>query len=210
MTFPCIGQPEHDALGTHFDWTLEGVTPHMIDWFWSNMEKGFILWHPEQHEPLEWPVPPRDGDLRGAIHNAPQTWSDGRRQNLYIRFERLEDVPAEVRDVIVHEHALIVAGLGLTEAEMHAADPMGYRVHQWSADRVGVRGRSSGIGRRKAEDAAAGRVWAAHAGQEIANWQHFLPQLHQLYRVVTDPRRNPFTDLRVTGRGREARYVAMD
>ena len=103
-----IHDPTHDALGTHFDWSLEGVTPRMIDWFWSNMEKGFILWHPEQHEPLEWPVPPRHGDLRGAIHNAPQTWSDGRRQNLYIRFEHLEAVPAEVRSVIEHEHVIIV------------------------------------------------------------------------------------------------------
>jgi hypothetical protein len=74
----------------------------MIDWFWSNMEKGFVLWHPEQHEPMEWPVPPVHGQPLGAIHNAPQTWDDGRRQNLYIRFERLEDVKPEVRDVIVH------------------------------------------------------------------------------------------------------------
>lgn len=204
-----ISEPTHDALGTHFDWTLDGVTPRMIDWFWSNMEKGFILWHPEQHEPLEWPVPPRHGDLRGAIHNAPQTWGDGRRQNLYIRFERFEDVPDEVRDLIVHEHVIIVAGLGLTEAEMHAGDPMGYRVHQWSASDEGVRGRSSGIGRRKPEDAAAGRVWAAHAGQEIANWARFLPQLYQLYQVVSDPRRNPCTDLGVQGQGRAARYRHM-
>jgi len=63
---------EHDALGTHFDWQLDGVTPRMIDWFWSNMEKGFVLWHPEQHESLEWPVPPRHGDPLGAVHNAPQ------------------------------------------------------------------------------------------------------------------------------------------
>jgi hypothetical protein len=27
----------HDAMGTHIDWKLEGVTAHMIDWFWSNM-----------------------------------------------------------------------------------------------------------------------------------------------------------------------------
>jgi len=33
----------HDALGTHFD-----------------MEKGFILWHPDEHAPI------------GASHNAPQ------------------------------------------------------------------------------------------------------------------------------------------
>jgi hypothetical protein len=65
------------------------------------------------------------GARRGA---AEETWSDGRRQNLYIRVERLQDVPDEVRDLIVHEHVIVVAGLGLTEAEMRAGDPMGYRV----------------------------------------------------------------------------------
>jgi hypothetical protein len=29
-----------DELGTHLDWELEGVTAVMIDWFWSNLEKG--------------------------------------------------------------------------------------------------------------------------------------------------------------------------
>jgi len=191
-------QVEHDA-----------VTPRMIDWFWSNMEKGFVLWHPEQHEPLEWTVAPRHGAPLGAIHNAPQTWGDGRRRNLYIRFERLEDVPVEVRDVIVHEHVMIVAGLGLSEDELESPDPMGYRVHQWSASDGGVVGRSSGIGRRKPEDAAAGKVWADHAAQEIGNWEVFLPAIYRLYRVVTDPRRNPFADLSVDGKGREARYRHM-
>lgn len=57
-----INDATQDARGTHFDWSLDGVTPRMIDWFWSNIEKGFMLWHPEQHEALEWPVPPRHGD----------------------------------------------------------------------------------------------------------------------------------------------------
>jgi hypothetical protein len=103
----------HDSLGTHIDWRHEGISAHMIDWFWSNMEKGFILWHPEQHEPLEWALAPKHGDPLGAIHIAPQTWNDGRRQNLYIRFERLADVPPTIRDYIVYEHVMIVAGLGL-------------------------------------------------------------------------------------------------
>jgi len=25
---------EHDDLGTHFDWELDGVTPRMVDWNW--------------------------------------------------------------------------------------------------------------------------------------------------------------------------------
>lgn len=196
----------HDALGTHIDWRLDDVTPRMIDWFWSNMEKGFMLWHPAQHEPLVWAVAPRHGDPLGAIHIAPQTWNDGRRQNLYIRFERLADVAPAIRDVICYEHVIVVAGLGLGEECLAHPDPMGYRVHQWQKSDFGVVGKSSGVGTRKPETPADGRVWAAHCAEEIGNWAVFLPQLHSLYKVVTDPARNPYADLSVEGLGREARY----
>ena len=76
-----------DGLGTHLGWGHDGITPRMIDWFWSNMEKGFLLWHPSEHEPLSWAVPVRSGNLVGAVHHAPQTWSDGTFRNIYIRFE---------------------------------------------------------------------------------------------------------------------------
>jgi len=196
----------YDGHATHLDWAHEGVTPRMLDWFWSNMEKGFVLWHPEQHEPLEWVVPPKHGNPIGAIHNAPQTWSDGRRQNLYIRQERLLDVPPEARDHIIYEHVAIVAGLGLDESCLAKPDPMGYRIHQWQATDFGVVGRSTAHGTRRKETEADGKVWAAHCSQEVGNWGVFLPQLYTLYKVVTDPRRNPFADLAVDGRGRNARY----
>jgi hypothetical protein len=197
----------HDALGTHIDWRHEGVTAREIDWFWSNMEKGFILWHPQQHEPLQWAVPPRHGDLIGAIHIAPQTWNDGRRQNLYIRFEDLDDVAAEIRDYIVYQHVIIVAGLGLGKECLVNPQPMGYRIHQWQRTDYGVVGKSSAIGTRKPETVADGKVWAEHCAEEVGNWGVFLPQLYALYRVVTDTGRNPFMDLSVEGIGRAARYV---
>ena len=89
-------QVTQDATGTHLDWRHDGVTARMIDWFWSNMEKGFVLWHPTEHEPLTWVIAPRDGDPVGSVHLAPQTWSDGTFQNLYIRFEELAAVPEDV------------------------------------------------------------------------------------------------------------------
>lgn len=196
----------HDAMGTHIDWRHDGVTARMIDWFWSNMEKGFILWHPEQHEALEWAVAPKHGAPLGAIHIAPQTWNDGRRQNLYIRFERLEDIKPEIRDYIVHEHVIVAAGLGLGAECLVNPDPMGYRIHQWSKSDDGVVGKSSAIGTRRKETVEDGKVWAAHCVQEIGNWGVFLPELYHLYRVVTDTGRNPYTDLSVEGRGRNARY----
>lgn len=202
MTYPVT----YDGVCTQLDWQHEGVTAHMIDWFWSNMEKGFILWHPEQHEPLEWMVPPANGNPLGSIHNAPQTWSDGRRQNLYIRMEPLGEVAPEVRDYIVYEHVVIVAGLGLEASCLENPQPMGYRIHQWQKSDAGVIGRSTAYGTRKKETEADGKVWAAHCAQEVGNWGVFLPRLYELYKVVVDPRRNPFADLSVTGQGREARY----
>lgn len=196
----------HDKLGTHLDWKLESVTARMIDWFWINMEKGFMLWHPEQHEALEWPVPPVHGNPLGAIHNAPQTWSDGRRQNLYIRFEKFKDVAPEIRDVFRYDHIIVTAGLGFDLKAMKRGEPMGYRIHQWKASDGGVIGKSSGIGTRRKETVEDGKVWAAHAAQEVGNWEVFLPQLYGLYRVVTDTRRNPFADLSVKGKGRKAVY----
>jgi hypothetical protein len=200
----------HDALGTHLDWQLEGVTARQIDWFWSNMEKGFILWHPEQHEPLTWPIPPKHGNPLGAIHNAPQTWDDGTRRDIYIRFEKLEEVAAEIRDVIVYQHVIIVAGLGLDEESMRRGEPMGYRLHQWQDSVAGVIGKSSGIGTSVKEDEAQGKIWAAHCAQEIGNWSKFLPQLYQLYQVVTNTHLNPYTDLSVVGKGRDASYRFID
>ena len=196
----------HDSMGTHIDWQLPDLTARMIDWFWSNMEKGFILWHPEQHEALEWAVPPKDGNPIGSIHIAPQTWNDGRRQNLYIRFERLEDVAPEIRDYLVYEHVVIVAGLGLGEECLKKPDPMGYRIHQWQKTDEGVVGKSSAIGTRRKETVEDGKVWAAHAAQEIGNWDVFLAQVYKLYKVVKDPARNPFADLSIEGRGRNAHY----
>jgi hypothetical protein len=196
----------HDAMGTHIDWRHDGVTAHMIDWFWSNMEKGFILWHPEQHEALEWAMAPKNGNPLGAIHIAPQTWSDGRRQNLYIRFEHLEDIKPEIRDYIRYEHVIVAAGLGLGPECLEKPDPMGYRIHQWQKTDYGVLGKSSAIGTRKKETVEDGKVWAAHCVQEIGNWGVFLPQVYTLYRVVNDPLRNPFSDLSVEGQGRAARY----
>ncbi len=195
-----------DNMGTHLEWEHEGVTPKMIDWFWSNMEKGYILWHPEQHEALTWAVPPVNGNPVGSIHIAPQTWNDGVRQNLYIRIENLADVEPEVKAYLKYEHAVIVAGLGLGEEALENPRPMGYRIHQWEKTDFGVRGMSSAIGTRKKETKEEGVIWAQHCEEEIGNWGVFLPNLYHLYRVVKNPNTNPFADLTLDGKGSVAKY----
>lgn len=195
-----------DHMGTHLDWEHEGVTPKMIDWFWSNMEKGFLLWHPEQHEPLEWAVAPKHGNPIGSVHIAPQTWNDGSRQNLYIRFEDLSTIAPEIKDYIIYEHCVVVAGLGLGPEALAEGNPMGYRIHQWEKTDFGVVGKSSAIGTRKKETHEEGLVWASHCGEEIGNWGVFLPQLYNLYTVVTNTDYNPYADLTVEGKGKDLKY----
>lgn len=199
-----------DAMGTHIDWQHEGVTPKMIDWFWSNMEKGFLLWHPEEHEPLQWAVRPKHGDPVGSIHIAPQTWADGTRRNLYIRFEDVRSLPERVKNYVVYEHCVIVGGLGFGPESMENPTPLGYRIHQWQKTDYGVEGKSNAIHGKKVDTADEGLVWAKHCTQEIGNWGVFLPQLWHLYRVVKNTEYNPYTDLSVEGRGKDLRYKYIE
>jgi hypothetical protein len=195
-----------DELGTHIDWKHEGVTPKMIDWFWSNMEKGFLLWHPQEHQPLTWVVPPSHGNPIGSVHLAPQTWSDSTFQNLYIRFEDVSALPPFVKQYIVCEHCVVVAGLGFGPESLNVDEPMGYRIHQWQKTDYGVIGKSNAFGIKKRETKEEGMVWARHCIEEIGNWGVFLPALYNLFKVVTNTRFNPYSDLTVEGKGENVHY----
>jgi len=193
-----------DQAGTHIDWEHDGVTARMIDWFWSNMEKANLLWHPEQHEPLQWYVAPRQGELVGSVHIAPQTWDDGTRQNLYIKMQDLQKLPGHVTDLIIYDHCYVAGGY--TENTIDNGEPMGYRLHQWQSTDAGVVGRSSALAGTKKETPDEGLIWSEHCLQEIGNWGVFLPQLYKLYRVVTNTTYNPFSDLTVERNDGLVRY----
>lgn len=189
---------------THIDWEHENITAHMVDWFWSNMEKSFLLWHPEEHEPLTWAIPPQHGNPVGSVHIAPQTWSDGTRLNLYIRFENLEDVPDFVKEHIIYEHVIVVGGFIGEIPE--GGVPFAYRIHQWEKTDYGIVGKSSAVGNVQKDTKESGLVWADHCAQEIGNWGHFLPQIYELFRVVKNEMYNPFADLSVEGKGKTVKY----
>lgn len=196
-----------DEAGTHIEWAHDGVTARMIDWFWSNMEKCMLLWHPDQHEPLQWYAPPRHGSLVGSVHIAPQTWSDGTRQSLYIKMEDLRSLPKEVTGLVIYDHCYVAGGYD--EASIDGGRAFGYRLHQWQSTDAGVVGKSSALGGTKKETPEAGMVWAEHCIEEIGNWGVFLPQLYNLFRVVTNTSYNPFSDLRVQRRNGTVRYRYM-
>ena len=200
-------QVTQDATGTHLDWRHDGVTARMIDWFWSNMEKGFVLWHPTEHEPLTWVVAPQDGDPVGSVHLAPQTWSDGTFQNLYIRFEDPTEVPgpiARARDPRALRHR--------RGPRVRPREPGRARTPWATASTSGRRPTPASPGARRRSVRASprskadGLVWAKHCAEEIGNWGAFLPQLYELYKAVPRGPRNPFADLSVERRGGTLRY----
>lgn len=191
-------------------WELEGVTSRMIDWFWSNMEKCNLLWHPEHHEPLQWAVPPKHGNPIGSVHIAPQTWDDGTRQNLYIKLLDIATIPDRFSAYITHEHVAMVACIGMGEEALENPEIWGYRIHQWSKADGGVTGESVAIGMLKKENHEDKLVWAAHCEEEISNWGVFLPTLYNLYRVVKNTDYNPFADLSIEKRGNGFRYKHIE
>ncbi len=195
---------------THIDWELDGVTSRMLNWFWSNMEKGDNLWHPDQHMDFGWFVSMEEaGGPLGSIHIAPQKWADGKLNKIHIRMEPFSKVPANVREVIKYDHCVIVAGISLTGINVKRDDPpFGYRIHQWQKTDAGVEGMSSGIEVEKNE-ADNGLIWAKHAMEEVGNWEVFLPRLYELYKVIQNPHINHYYSFKVTGKGKDAHYTDL-
>lgn len=207
-----MAMKQNEQGWTHIDWELQNVTPRMIDWFWSNMEKGYILWHPSQHKELYWSIKPNEKFI-GAIHVAPQQWSDGTPFEPHIRFEDVATLPANVAEVIVCDHAVVVAAIALYEKDYKPDNPIiAYRIHQWESTDSGVRGISSAIpvSEDPLESKERGLIWAKHAAEEVGNWEVFLPGLYQLYSVVTNrPEVNPFHSLKVKREGKTLRYAQL-
>ncbi len=201
---------QDERMWTHIDWELNGVTAQMIDWFWSNMEKCDSLWHPNQHHGFEWFVSIRELKTPiGSIHIAPQTWNDGRKIRPYIRMEPLAAVADEIRAIIKYDHVVVVGAISIFGDNVKRDDPvLGYRVHQWQKTDEGLAGMSSAIGVQK-NDADDGLIWAAHACEEVGNWEVFLPDLFRLYRVITNREICPFYSFHVVGKGINARYTEI-
>ncbi len=195
---------------THIDWELDGVTSKMLDWFWSNMEKGDTLWHPNQHMDFSWFVSIEEaGGPMGSIHIAPQKWSDGKMMNIYIRMEPFSQMPEPMLELIKYDHVVMVGGISMTGVNVRPDDPaLGYRIHQWQKTDAGVIGMSSGMGAGKNEP-GEGIIWARHATEEVRNWEVFLPRLYEMYKVIKNRHINRYYSFKVEGKGKAARYVDL-
>ena len=170
------------------DYELNSVTPDMLDWWFDNMDKGYVLWHPIDHTTFEWIVPPTEVGHVGAILAAGQgrpglPATKGR--------SRREDVSFIPADMIIYDHVEVTATI-----DSNNNNTGRYIVHQYEATDYGTRQRSIQV--RQADPSA--RVEAnpgKHLGEEMQRTQQFLPELYKLWQVVTDREKNPHFCLKV-------------
>jgi hypothetical protein len=198
---------------THVRWQLEGVTADMLDWHWSNMEKGFVLWHPEDHQPLEWPVPPTKDRFVGAIHLAPQKRRGTAIEYMRLRYYDLSEVDQKYKNLIEYDHVVMVGKCGIGLTAEHDGPPISHRLHQWRATDYGVEGISTACNPIPDPDVEVEKkknmLWSEHGIAEFGNFEKFLPSLYKLWLVVKDPNLNIFHSLKVEKIGNDFKYVNL-
>ena len=204
---------QDDNGWTHIDWTLDGVTPDMIDWHWSNMEKTYNLWHPIDHKTFQWLVPPTQERFLGAIHSAPQYRSDGSYKVPKLRFDDIADLKENCKYLIKYDHVVLVSCVTLGDDDVPNDGPaQSYRIHQWQASDNGVVGMSSAIsfrGETKEEELRKGVLWATHGAAEMEYLGDFLAELYKLWSVVKHPEINIMHSLKIEKTADGFRYVNL-
>ena len=159
------------------DHELHGVTIEQIAWWGANIEKGYPLWHPEDHK-SHTPFPTRPGEF--AV--AKEKMGDGPvmeiRLSTATRLEDVVDLP------VVYTDLVNVGGQPDPDGKVRS-----YLTHQYEATLYGVRGRSimhreEGMPRKFAE------AFRKHCKEEVGRFPEFLPQLWKMWQVVQDPEIN--------------------
>jgi hypothetical protein len=158
------------------DHELHGITIEMIAWWGANIEKGYPLWHPEDHI-SHTPFPVRPGEF--AI--AKEKMGDGPVMELRLQSTGLDEV---VDLPIVYTDYVTVGGQPDLDSKVRS-----YLTHQYEATSYGVRGRSimhreEGMPRKFAE------AFRKHCTEEVGRFPEFLPQLWKMWQVVKNPEIN--------------------
>jgi hypothetical protein len=160
-----------------FNHELHGVTPDMLDWWWVNMEKGYQLWHPEEHKSFVWEVPPGIDTHLGATQLIEQG-PPGAVMKLRARWEDPNLVPPDIRNWIIYEHVLVITGL-------YANNKFDtYLTHEYEAASYGTRYRFTKHSPTPKELFESSIL---HAEMEARRLEEFLPQLYKMWQVVKDP-----------------------
>jgi hypothetical protein len=180
------------------DHEIHGVTPDMIDWWWINMDKGYPLWHPEDHKSFVWEVPPEPGTVLGGIakvEQAPARKPGGRPGRV-----DPDSLPQDIKDWITYDH---VVAYGHLSPDNKLVFDM---THEYEAASYGTRHRMT-IYSQRPMPAEPARTGPAHVDVEAKRWEEFLPELYKMWQVVKDPAINRQCCCKIKKEGSTIRYI---
>ena len=164
------------------DHEIRGVTPDMIDWWSVNIEKGYALWHPEEHKSFRWEVPPaKVGGRVGAIQVIEEFLGPGTPlQTLTIRYVD----PSTVVNLPYFYNHMGVSGQPDADGKIRS-----FLAHQYEAADYGTRMRTL-LHREEGLPRALAEGFVIHNKGEMGRFPHFLPEFYKLWQVVKDPKLN--------------------
>ena len=93
---------------------IKGCTPEQLDWWWDNMEKGYPLWHPEDHKSFVWEAPPTPGTAVGAIQiNEQGPPGVAKKPEDGGEWMDPDSLPQDIKDWIIYEHFIALGQMFL-------------------------------------------------------------------------------------------------
>lgn len=159
---------------------LIDVTSEMLDWWWANMEKGYLLWAPGEHFGFDWVKAPCEVGYEGSIEASYEFVPD---MPLYITRENMREYPFTE----CFEHCWLAStefeGIKFYLVHMYQNVPGGCH---WRTVRF--------MNKDQVNDTilhfgdSEGR--ANHMVYEAGRLRYFLPQLYALWQGHPDPWQN--------------------
>lgn len=165
------------------------------------MEKGYPLWHPEDHKSFVWEVPPKPGTAVGAIQiNEQGPPGAVRKPGGGGQWVDPDLLPQDIKDWIIYEHVIALGRLG-PDNKFHI--PI---THQYEAASYGTRHRFT-IHLQRPRSAEPARTRPTHPDVEAKRWEEFLPELYKMWQVVKDPAINRQCCCKIKKEGSTIKYI---
>lgn len=196
------------------DWTitydeqyeLPMVLPVMLDWFWANIEKGYLLWAPGDHKWCQWEVAPSQNGWIGSVCSGGGQFypggpvdRDGGGQAMHMDMDWFPFTTCM-------DHAYVEK----SEVPVPGTNEMASFVciMQYKAISTGTHWRSTMLVESKYLEALSalmnggnkeseGAPLGGHIWYEISRFSEFLPTLYDLWKDVPSTEVNVPNDLRV-------------
>ena len=169
-----LGQLMKESKGKTVDLVVEheihGVTPEMVTWWWPNMDKAYVLWHPQDHISCVWELPPSEAGPVGSIQIAEERIGPFPAAKVRIRSEARSDSPTSTN----YTYAACGSVLGPNDT------PVIRIAHEYEGTEYGIKMRST-FRLPAAVPKEYIEALRKHNVGEMGEFPNFLPKLYRQY-----------------------------